>query len=71
MSNLARGAAVSIVSLLILIAVLAVSFFATTFLAMIIGGTIGHFTNNAWLMSLGFWDYSPVWLVVLCLKAIF
>jgi hypothetical protein len=54
---------------LVLVAVF--SFFVTTWLAMVLGGMIGHFANNTWLMRLGFWQYAPVWVMVIILRAMF
>lgn len=55
----------------LLIGILALSFFITTWLAMILAGMVGHFADSAWLKSLSFWECSPIWVMVLILKVIF
>ncbi len=58
------------VSVVLLLCILAVSFFVTTWFAMLIGGMVGHFIGNEWLMSLGYWQYAPVWIIVWLVKAL-
>ena len=48
----------------------AVSFFATTWICMIVGGSVGHIFNIAYLRQLGFWKYAPLWVLIMLAKIV-
>lgn len=61
---------VLIVTVLVALLV-AASFFATTWLVMILAGMAGHFVDSQWLKQLSFWECAPVWVAICILKLIF
>lgn len=51
-------------------AILAISFFATTWICMLIGGSIGNMFHIQLLKSMSFWQYSPMWGLIVLAKMV-
>jgi hypothetical protein len=59
-----------VAGIVFIILLLACSFFATTWICMIVGGSVGHIFSIAYLRQLGFWKYAPLWILIVLVKIV-
>lgn len=57
-----------VLTTLIVVGLIAMSFFAATWLAMLLAGSVGHIADSAWLRGLSFWECSPVWVATVLIR---
>jgi hypothetical protein len=65
-----KRSALWIIPVVAILLIVGLSFFATTWIAMVVGGSIGHIFHVPYLMRLGYWKYAPLWVLIILVKVV-